>query len=255
MKFARTLVLFLLVTTSNSLSFNSNTPSPRQVKTKYGVIRGILISLSPSSSTSSPTGSLLKPVEAFLGVPYATAPTGRLRFMPPMTLHYWRDVRLTNRFGPVCPQRVPNVGNTTEALQRITMSRLNYLRRLVPFLRNQSEDCLYLNIYAPFRESSNFSGKPRSWFILEHSHLINNAQSFLFCFCFGISSFYVATNASIINKIIPAKNLRYCDHYCMWKKYVCSNFAIYFYVSKKKFDEAQLLLWLGHEITCWDLPT
>lgn len=27
--------------------------------------------------------------------------------------------------------------------------RLEYLRRLLPHLRNQSEDCLYLNIYAP----------------------------------------------------------------------------------------------------------
>jgi neuroligin len=27
--------------------------------------------------------------------------------------------------------------------------RLVYLRKLLPYLRNQSEDCLYLNIYAP----------------------------------------------------------------------------------------------------------
>jgi hypothetical protein len=29
--------------------------------------------------------------------------------------------------------------------------RLEYLKRLLPYLKNQSEDCLYLNIYAPIQ--------------------------------------------------------------------------------------------------------
>lgn len=29
--------------------------------------------------------------------------------------------------------------------------RLEYLRRLLPYLQNQSEDCLYLNIYVPIQ--------------------------------------------------------------------------------------------------------
>lgn len=27
--------------------------------------------------------------------------------------------------------------------------RLDYLKRLLPFLQNQSEDCLYLNVFSP----------------------------------------------------------------------------------------------------------
>lgn len=32
--------------------------------------------------------------------------------------------------------------------------RLEYLKRLLPFLQNQSEDCLYLNVFSPLH------GKP-----------------------------------------------------------------------------------------------
>uniref|UniRef100_T1GP46 Uncharacterized protein n=1 Tax=Megaselia scalaris TaxID=36166 RepID=T1GP46_MEGSC len=31
--------------------------------------------------------------------------------------------------------------------------RLEYLKRLIPYLKNQSEDCLYLNIYVPIQEN------------------------------------------------------------------------------------------------------
>ncbi|CAH0746867.1 unnamed protein product [Bemisia tabaci] len=109
--------------------------SPRVVRTKYGLLRGIV-------------HESLR-VEAFLGVPYATPPTGSLRYMPPVTPSMWEDTRLADAYSPVCPQRVPEIGNRTEALMEHPRGRLVYLEKLLPLLTNQSEDCLYLNIYMP----------------------------------------------------------------------------------------------------------
>ncbi|XP_022241701.1 neuroligin-4, X-linked-like isoform X1 [Limulus polyphemus] len=121
----------------------------RVVRTKFGSVRGF---------TKTFSNEQLSPVEVFLGIPYASAPSGSLRFMPPINPSSWRGVRTADRFGPSCPQRYPDIRNTTEALKRMTPGRLAYLRRLLPFLRNQSEDCLYLNIYSPTRrrETSRF---------------------------------------------------------------------------------------------------
>lgn len=94
-------------------------------------------------------GKHLKPVELFLGVPYATSPTGSNRFSPTRALTPWEGVKVFNTFGSVCPQWLPDISNETEALERMPKGRLEHLKRLLPFLRNQSEDCLYLNIYAP----------------------------------------------------------------------------------------------------------
>ena len=55
------------------------------------------------------------------------------------------------RFSAVCPQRLPDISNETAALERMPKGRLEYLKRLLPYLRNQSEDCLYLNVYAPIQ--------------------------------------------------------------------------------------------------------
>ena len=171
------------------------TLSPRQIKTKNGLLRGILISHpavvvpslvsasgksgahsssnnitavpSLSSSIRSPvishpqstTGSSeLQAVEGFLGVPYASPPLGSLRFMPPVTPSHWRGVRMANSLGPSCPQKIPKVINN------LSHGRMEYLKRIKPFMENQSEDCLYLNVYTPFdRGESNCSDRVLLW--------------------------------------------------------------------------------------------
>jgi para-nitrobenzyl esterase len=62
---------------------------------------------------------------SFKGIPYAKAPVGELRFMPPVEPESWEGERLCDEFGPGC----------------ITpMNREN-----LP----TSEDCLYMNIWTP----------------------------------------------------------------------------------------------------------
>lgn len=69
--------------------------------------------------------------------------------MPPVTPSTWKNTRLTDRFAPVCPQLPPVPASGPEALLEVPRERLAQLRRLLPLLTNQSEDCLYLNLYVP----------------------------------------------------------------------------------------------------------
>lgn len=119
-----------------------NKPRTRIVSTKYGDLRGFIATL---------PNRILPTVDVFLGVPYASPPISALRFMPPVTPAHWKGLRLADRFSPVCPQRPPDIKNETEALKRMPPGRVEYLKKLLPYLQNQSEDCLYLNIYAPSR--------------------------------------------------------------------------------------------------------
>ncbi|XP_058054010.1 neuroligin-4, X-linked-like [Anopheles bellator] len=114
--------------------------SSRIVDTKSGAIRGVILELASKH---------LEPVEVFKAVPYATPPTGSLRFEPPKKLPPWKGTRLADTFGSVCPQSFPDIGNRTAALLSMPKGRYQHLKRLLPLLANQSEDCLTLNIYVP----------------------------------------------------------------------------------------------------------
>ena len=66
-------------------------------------------------------------IHKFLGIPYAQAPVGALRWRAPQPAIAWTGIRETKAYGPVCPQTVGAVFN----LQ----------------VDRQSEDCLYLNVW------------------------------------------------------------------------------------------------------------
>ncbi|ODN05811.1 Neuroligin-1 [Orchesella cincta] len=112
--------------------------SSRVVSTKFGLVRGLLFQKAGYEG-----------VEVFLGLPYASAPVGSLRLMPPVSGSPWTGTKMNAEPAPVCPQVLPNIANETEALKRMPRGRLIQLKRLLPMLRNQSEDCLYLNVYVP----------------------------------------------------------------------------------------------------------
>ncbi|KAG7304586.1 hypothetical protein JYU34_011556 [Plutella xylostella] len=112
----------------------------REYHLRQGALRGLIVK--PSRQYD------LQNVEMFLGIPYAAPPVANLRFMPPVTAPLWPGVKMATRFAPVCPQMLPPIrkGNPP------SLGRQNYRHRLEAFLKDESEDCLYLNIYVPYRE-------------------------------------------------------------------------------------------------------
>ena len=80
----------------------------------------------------------------FRGVPYAKAPVGELRFKAPQNPEPYAGVREAKKFGPMCPQIEIKDGFYGKEF---------YTDEKYP-LPAQSEDCLYLNIWAPEKKSN-----------------------------------------------------------------------------------------------------
>ena len=69
-------------------------------------------------------------VRVYKGIPYAAPPLGRLRWRPPEPVAAWAGVRPSNAFGP-------------NSLQGVVWGDID------PYAVGVSEDCLYLNVWAP----------------------------------------------------------------------------------------------------------
>jgi len=113
--------------------------SPRVIETAQGKLRSVLVA---RPELDLPT------VEVYLGVQYASTLGAELRFMPPTaSIEKWDGVRVALKHRPVCPQRLPDLDQPVTGTAR--RRRLQHLRRLLPFIEKQSEDCLNLNIFVP----------------------------------------------------------------------------------------------------------
>jgi para-nitrobenzyl esterase len=76
-------------------------------------------------------------VHEFLGIPYAAAPVGPLRWRPPQPAAPWSGERDATTFAPHCAQPATPFG-----------------------LASSSEDCLYLNVFAPAGRQHGGDGRP-----------------------------------------------------------------------------------------------
>ncbi|MBO4567248.1 MAG: carboxylesterase family protein, partial [Bacteroidales bacterium] len=83
-------------------------------------------------------------IVVFKGIPYAAPPVGDLRWEDPQPVQPWEGVRVCDSFGPIAPQP----GNAPG-----TFYGDEFYWEGTP---EQSEDCLYLNVWAPAKSV----GKP-----------------------------------------------------------------------------------------------
>ena len=98
---------------------------------------------------------------------------------------------------PVCPQVLPEVSNATEALQRMSKRRFDYLNKVIPQLQSQSEDCLFLNIYVPSKNSlpysiSSFLGVLHNYKVLHVAKMVGDVGG-TFRLCQDASSIFAET--------------------------------------------------------------
>ena len=135
-------IIFFKVFTSNAQFFMDQGPIRRTLgtekRTPYGSVRGIKVHF------QSLTG--LKDVEEYRGLQYAFVEISRnSRFMPAKSPERWKeDTRYATNHKPVCPQKRLEEYNT-----RIPEKLLERLKKIASYTKNQSEECLWLNIFAP----------------------------------------------------------------------------------------------------------
>uniref|UniRef100_A0A0G2K455 Carboxylic ester hydrolase n=1 Tax=Rattus norvegicus TaxID=10116 RepID=A0A0G2K455_RAT len=77
-------------------------------------------------------------VHTFLGIPFAKAPVGPLRFAPPEDPEPWSGVRDGTSHPAMCLQNI-------DMLDEVGLTDMKMILSSIPM----SEDCLYLNIYTP----------------------------------------------------------------------------------------------------------
>ncbi|XP_032879251.1 neuroligin-4, X-linked isoform X1 [Amblyraja radiata] len=106
------------------------------VTTNYGKLRGVRNPL---------PNEILGPVDQYLGIPYASAPTGERRFQHPESPSSWTGVRNATHFAAVCPQNIHGILPDVMLPVWFTAN----LDIVASYIQDQSEDCLYLNVYVP----------------------------------------------------------------------------------------------------------
>ncbi|XP_063068169.1 neuroligin 4 X-linked a isoform X2 [Engraulis encrasicolus] len=134
------LFLAWCVTMTSCLSLATAAQQHPIVTTNYGKLRGIKTAL---------PNEILGPVEQYLGIPYALPPMGEHRFQPPEPPLSWPGIRNATQFAPVCPQFLEDRFLLNDMLPVWFTANLD---TVVTYVQEQSEDCLYLNVYVPVED-------------------------------------------------------------------------------------------------------
>uniref|UniRef100_A0ACB8EFS0 Uncharacterized protein n=1 Tax=Sphaerodactylus townsendi TaxID=933632 RepID=A0ACB8EFS0_9SAUR len=92
----------------------------------------VVTTTGPIQGKHLPAGS--RSVTAYLGIPYAEPPVGKLRFQKPVPHKPWSHILEATNFGNSCPQKL--ISGTPDA---------EMLKANTPL----SEDCLFLNVWVP----------------------------------------------------------------------------------------------------------
>lgn len=133
------------------------TESTVEIETKLGILQG-LTEVIPNAHGP------IKAVHKFLGIPYASPPTGNLRFAPPEPLKGWKRDGLykATHFRSICMQM----------LHHYNVSIQQAWEGFSDAEDNISEDCLYLNIYTPAaQDTSKQQGKSQELYpVLAYIH-------------------------------------------------------------------------------------
>ncbi|OCT84563.1 cocaine esterase [Xenopus laevis] len=101
--------------------------------TKYGQLLGKTVNVRGAD----------RHVHAFMGVPFAKAPVGHLRFSDPQPPEPWSSIREASAIPPMCLQHQEG------------MEHLIKLFKIEFALPSISEDCLYLNVFTPADRKEN----------------------------------------------------------------------------------------------------
>lgn len=85
--------------------------------------------------------------KVYAGIPYAKPPVGELRFKEPQASETWEGVKVCDAFGPMAMQ--PRGNTLYNSLSHILGWHDYQVKLGDEYLEPMSEDCLYLNVYAP----------------------------------------------------------------------------------------------------------
>eukprot|EP00039_Didymoeca_costata_P004476 m.73470 g.73470 ORF g.73470 m.73470 type:complete len:537 (-) comp12421_c0_seq2:26-1636(-) len=121
LKMSKIIVVSLFLLSIPHQCYTTNVRGP-EVKTRSGIVEG--------ERKVQVTGS----IDAFLGIPFAAKPVGSLRFSSPQREEPWSGVRKTVKRADACIQ-IPSGFTKLPIVQ-------------------QSEDCLYLDVYTPSKATS-----------------------------------------------------------------------------------------------------